>query len=107
MRRAFHFLILAAVLWCGLHLSPAEADAFVPATLSTSATAQQADHDGLGDHPMRQAPHGCHSHCPVATDTASGPALSMPVPARSAFFPTPDTRLTSFAPAPPIEPPSA
>lgn len=106
MRGAIHLLIIAAVLWCGLHLSSAEADVVGSASFSMSVLAQ-ADHDSSDDHSQQSAPHGCHSHCPLATDIASGPALGEPVPVKTALFALPSARLASIALAPPIEPPSA
>lgn len=105
MRRAIHLLIVAAVLWCGLHLSPAEADVVVSATAETSAAAH-ADHDASDDHPLRQASHGCHSHCPLAIESASSPALGTPL-VRASLVALPSPRLASLSLAPPIEPPIA
>lgn len=106
MRGAVHLLIALSVLWCGLHLSSAEADMVLPAGTEMSMSAQ-AGHDAAGDHALPHVAHGCHSHCPIATDLASGPALATPGSGRGTFFTMPRLRLPSIAVAPPIEPPSA
>ena len=106
MRRAIHLLIIVTVFWCGLHLSSAEADIGVSTAFESSVSAQLHGHDA-DDERQGNFLHGCHSHCPVATDITSGPMLSAPDPVRALFFVMPSLRLASVDTAPPIEPPSA
>lgn len=106
MRGPVHLLIALAVLWCGLHLSAAEADIAAPVGNGTSI-AVQIDHQNADDHALPHVAHGCHSHCPVATDLTSGPALASPDVVPAPFFAMPRLRLPSLAVAPPTEPPSA
>ena len=106
MRRAIQLLIILTVLWCGLHLSSAEADVDASTAFENSVSGQLHAPDA-DDERQCNFLHGCHSHCPVATDITSGPMLSAPDPIRALFFVMPSLRLPSIATAPPMEPPSA
>ncbi|HKY81141.1 MAG TPA: hypothetical protein VJM09_06680 [Sphingobium sp.] len=106
MRRAIHLLLLMAVLWCGLHLSRAEADETAWAAAETSAHVQ-ADGDISDDHSQPHVSHGCHSHCPIAPDLDMDLAFEFHARVSAVIFPLPSLPLTSAAQAPPLEPPSA
>lgn len=107
MFRAIRLLVVLAVLWCGLHLSPAEAD--VP---HGKAGAGLMLHDEArggvpSDHGLPHASQACHNHCPVAPDQGHGAALSAPALAAAAPFATPAKKLVSLSRAPPVQPPAA
>jgi len=106
MFRAAHLLIIMAVLWCGLHLSSAEAD--VPWSLtSTHVALHDENARDLSDHGMPHISQACHNHCPMAPDDASGPALA--APALDELPPTAAVakKLYSLSQAPPVQPPAA
>ncbi|KHL25629.1 hypothetical protein PK98_02945 [Croceibacterium mercuriale] len=106
MHRIVRLLLAIAVLWCGLHLSPAEADGGVWTEAGAVAHARSVDHAGDG-HPQADLVHGCHNHCPVAPAVGSGPAIGTRHLVRVLLWALPTWALTSAAQAPPIEPPAA
>ncbi|WP_347302978.1 hypothetical protein V5740_13445 [Croceibacterium sp. TMG7-5b_MA50] len=106
MSGLFRLLLAAAVLWCGLHLSPAEADGGVWTGADAVAHARAPDHGDDG-HPGTDAVHGCHNHCPVAPDIGPSPAVGAVGRGQSMLFARPSWSLTTAAQAPPIEPPAA
>lgn len=107
MRRAMHLLVALAVLWCGLHLSPAEADESFGAD-GAALILQDADCEGdRTDHELPHVAHAGHSHCPVASDDGRGPVLTDPFLAEVTPFAASPKVLTSRSQAPPIEPPAA
>jgi hypothetical protein len=106
MRRLLGFLVVLAVLWCGLHLSPAEADDGGSLSQAASTVPSSGDDNDAADHDRPHVSHACHSHCPVAVDVG-GLRLAMAYPRATALFAFPPRVLTSVLPAPPIEPPTA
>ncbi|WP_152608724.1 hypothetical protein [Croceibacterium mercuriale] len=106
MQRMFRLLLAIAVLWCGLHLSPAEADGGVWTGADAVAHARSAEH-GRDGHPNADVMHGCHNHCPVAPDIDPSPLLGARTSVRTVLFALPSWPLTPSAQAPPIEPPAA
>lgn len=106
MHRIVRLLLAFAVLWCGLHLSPAEAATGAWTGTDAVAHASLADHDD-DDHRQADLVHGCHNHCPVAPEIGAGPAIGTPLPIRAMLWALPTWSLTHAAQAPPIEPPAA
>lgn len=105
MRRVLHLLIALSVLLCGLHLvEPAEAAGFLGSEHVAEAPGDCPDSSGEGsDHLV----HSSHHHCPVSPPLRDGLAAAGPIGADRLFFVRPAASLTSFAQAPPLEPPAA
>jgi hypothetical protein len=106
MRAAINFLLVLAVLMCGLHISPAEADESAGRSHGVPAYAQ-ADGERGDDHAQPHATHGCHSHCPVAPATDLGSASNTLTIEQGMHYAAPVDPLMPIAQAPPLEPPSA
>jgi len=106
MHRLLRLVLAMAVLWCGLHLSPAEADGGVWTAADAGAHARSADHGRDGDA-RDDVVHGCHNHCPVSPEPGRNPKISGPDTSRTMLFALPAWPLTPSAQAPPIEPPAA
>lgn len=105
MYRAMRFLVLAAILWCGLHLSPAEADQGPGLDGSEWVLHDGSGDDCFGDREAPHAAHAGHSHCPVAADDHGGFLLSPPPPIKAVLFADKAKVLMSRPQAPPVEPP--
>lgn len=107
MRRVLHLLLLLAVLWCGLDLSPAEAE--VLGEFSTISGSHQAstDQKSTEDHERVHIFHGCHGHCCVAPALDPAPSLGSHTIAGVLLFMPPSLLMASRSQAPPVEPPSA
>lgn len=104
MRRAIQILLVIAVLWCGLHLPPAETDAMASSAIADAAHAVP---DSADDSAQPHGGHGCHSHCPLAANLNSGPSSGIHAPIGAPHFASRIATLTSAAQAPPVEPPAA
>lgn len=106
MRRVINFLLVLAVLWCGLHLSPAEADegAGRPAELSVQT---HQDKERGDDHSQPHVAHSCHSHCPIAPGADLPRAFDTMTFEQALHYAAPVDPLEPIAQTPPIEPPSA
>lgn len=106
MSRVFRLLLAVAVLWCGLHLSPAEADGGVWTGADAVAHVRSADHGSDGQS-RSDVVHGCHNHCPVAPEIGQGPAFGALGNGPALLFALPSRPLTPAAQAPLLEPPAA
>lgn len=106
MRPMINFLLVLAVLWCGLHLSPAEADESADRLHAASAHSESDGEHG-DNHSRPHVTHGCHTHCPVAPGADLGTTLDAPTVEQALHYAAPVDRLEPIAQAPPIEPPSA
>lgn len=106
MRRAINFLLVLAVLWCGLHLSPAEADEGAGRSAGISVQ-PYSDGERADDHSQPHVAHGCHSHCPLASGANLDPALNTMTLEKALHYAAPVDPLKPIVQAPPVEPPSA
>ena len=105
MRRVVNLLVILAVLLCGSHLSPAEADARAMHAAETRLHLPADDH-GQADMHTGVGQAG-HHHCPLAPDLDGGLAPCEAAPVDALLFEPPIAQLRSLATAPPIEPPAA
>lgn len=106
MRRLFHLLLLAAVLWSGLH--PAE-----PALAHEDSLNHQFEAgivlggDDASHESTQEAAHAGHHHCPIGTCHVDASPLSPIEARRPLLFAKPPETLGSLAQAPPLQPPAA
>lgn len=105
MRPVINLLLVFAVLLCGLHISPAEADetgwAVDAAFTQTEAGSSQSD-----DHTQPHAVHTCHTHCPLLGGMNAAQSPETRLASREKHFPAPAAAFEPAAQAPPIEPPA-
>jgi len=106
MRPLFNLLLALAVLWCGLHVSPAEAvqsrEGAPVASVHSHAESEQGD-----NHAKPHATHACHHHCPVAADGGLSAADDAVIPEPALHHVVAVAALRPIVAAPPVEPPSA
>ena len=105
MRRLLHLLILAAVLWSGLH--PAEPALAHEGSVNHQLEAGLAADENASGEGAQEAAHAGHHHCPVGTCHGEGPGLNQSLAARPLLFARPQAILGSLAQAPPLQPPAA
>jgi len=109
--RLFTLLVAFAVLWCGTG-GPALACSLVgPETVQVAVDAvEQLTPANPDDTDRRSNPSGqavAHHHCCTATYAAEAPFAALPVLKEAPVAPGSSAALTSFAQAPPVQPPSA
>lgn len=106
MRPVINILLVMAVLLCGLHLSPAEADEG-PWTAETASAAVDPDGTGAEDHSQPHAVHSCHGHCPTSDGVNAVRSADTRLVGTALHYPAAVAPLESAAQAPPVEPPAA
>jgi len=107
MRGLMNLLIILGVLWCGLQLSPAEAEECCIDHCAEAGLETSPDEGAGADREQSHATHLGHSHCPVAPEGGLAPALAVPVSTAAPLFARAIRALTSAPQAPPLEPPAA
>jgi len=105
MRRLFHLLLLAAVLWAGLH--PAEPALAHEDSVNHQFEAGIALGDDAAHESTQEAAHAGHHHCPIGTCHIDAPQLTPFDDRRPLLFAKLAAALGSLAQAPPLQPPAA
>ena len=109
--RLFTFLVAFAVLWCGTG-GPALA-CTVESAASVLVAIDAVDQLATGDREdteRRSKPAGqavAHHHCCTATYSIEAPFELLPSLKQTPVVPSNAATLTSFAQAPPVQPPAA
>lgn len=109
--RLFTFLVAFAVLWCGtggpalacLVEGPASVVVAVDA-IDQFASSPQDESERRSNPPGQSV---AHHHCCTATYATEAPFIVSPPLKQAPVAPSPVASLTSFAQAPPVQPPSA
>ncbi len=106
--RLLAFLVAFAVLWCGTGGPALACSADGAASIVVAIDAiDQANPD---DSERRSKPSGqavAHHHCCTATYTAEAPFEALPSLKEAPVTPANSATMTSFAQAPPVQPPAA